>query len=100
MLGRAKLSRRSSAYQPARPYPTWTSHGHTCSGGASMVIARVQRYWARGSRPSPGIGAVTSAGVAPGQASTSQERSNEEAGHVIEDIPDLTGQIGQGRARE
>jgi hypothetical protein len=30
-----------------------------------MVIARVHRYWARGSRPSPGILAATSSAVAP-----------------------------------
>src|SRR5687768_18135456 len=30
-----------------------------------MVIERVLRYWGRGNRSSPGIGAATSAGVAP-----------------------------------
>jgi hypothetical protein len=45
-----------------------------------MVIARVQRYWARGSSLSPGIDAPASAGVAPsGQVSTSQQRSDEKA---------------------
>jgi hypothetical protein len=28
--------------KPARPEPIWTSHGRTSSGGASIVIARVE----------------------------------------------------------
>ncbi len=45
--------------------PTCTSHGHTASGAASMVIARVAVKWAPGTSSSPGIGALDSAALAP-----------------------------------
>jgi hypothetical protein len=43
-LGRARSSSSSSAYQPARRQPACTNQGHTSSGGAATLIARVQRY--------------------------------------------------------
>ena len=64
-LGCARLSSRSLLYHPARRHPTCTSHGHTASGGAAMLMARVDWYWASSTRPSPGSRAATSAGVAP-----------------------------------
>ena len=64
-LGRPKLSSKSLLYQPARRQPTWTSHGQTAAGGASMVIALVDLNWAWRKSSSPGSDAVTSAVVAP-----------------------------------
>jgi len=58
-LGCARLSSRSLLYHPARRQPTWTSHGHTASGAAAMLTARVDSYWAFSTRPSPGSGAPT-----------------------------------------
>jgi hypothetical protein len=43
-LGCARLSSRSLLYHPPRRQPTCTSHGHTASGGESMVMARVDLY--------------------------------------------------------
>ena len=40
-LGLPPLSIASQLYQPARPLPICAIHGHTCSGGASMVMAWV-----------------------------------------------------------
>jgi len=40
-LGRPPLSIASQLYQPARPLPICAIHGHTCSGGALMVMAWV-----------------------------------------------------------
>jgi hypothetical protein len=40
---------------PARRYPIWTIHGHTISGGASMVMARVPLNDVFGTIWSPGI---------------------------------------------
>jgi hypothetical protein len=40
-LGRPPLSMASQLYQPARPLPICAIHGHTCSGGALMVMAWV-----------------------------------------------------------
>lgn len=64
-LGLPRLSTRSSEDEPARPKPTWTSHGHTGFGRAAIVIARVAVDAARPRRSSPGIDAPTSARVAP-----------------------------------
>src|SRR5688572_29650084 len=47
-LGRARLSRRSLLYQPARRQPTCTSHGQTASGEALMSMALVDRKLTRG----------------------------------------------------
>ena len=41
-LGRPPLSIASQLYQPARPLPICAIHGHTCSGGALMVMAWVE----------------------------------------------------------
>ena len=40
-LGLPPLSIASQLYQPARPPPICAIHGHTCSGGASIVMAWV-----------------------------------------------------------
>ena len=40
-LGVPPLSIASQLYQPARPLPICTIHGHTRSAGASMVMAWV-----------------------------------------------------------
>jgi hypothetical protein len=52
-------------YQPARPIPTWTSHGHTCHGAAPIVIARVASNVGESTRSSPGSTREASAAVAP-----------------------------------
>jgi hypothetical protein len=41
-LGVPPLSIASQLYQPARPAPICAIHGHTCRGGASIVIACVE----------------------------------------------------------
>lgn len=65
-LGTPLLSSVSWLYQPARVNaPIWTSHGHTCSGAASIVTARVASNQGRGTMSSPGIGRDTSSAVAP-----------------------------------
>jgi hypothetical protein len=64
-LGTPALSIRSMAYQPARPLPSCTSQGQTCSGRAAMVIARVALNPGPVSNWSPGRGRTTSASVAP-----------------------------------
>ncbi len=59
------LSIRSYAYQPARPLPICTIQGHTCSGRAAIVIARVALKPGSLTRWSPGNARETSSSVAP-----------------------------------
>ena len=59
------LSIASQGYQPARPPPICAIlYGHTCSGGASMVIACVALKIGFGTRPSTASGRRLSGAVA------------------------------------
>jgi len=64
-LGCPALSIRPKVYQPARPLPSWTSHGHTACGGAAMVMARVATKSGAATTTSPAMVRATSASVAP-----------------------------------
>jgi hypothetical protein len=54
----------SQLYQPARPAPICAIHGHTCSGGASIVIACVEANSVAGTSASTGSGRRFSKAVA------------------------------------
>ena len=55
-LGRPPLSIASQLYQPPRPAPICAIHGHTASGGASMVMAWVEVKIGSGTIASTGSG--------------------------------------------
>jgi len=68
-LGAPPLSIASQLYQPARPAPICAIHGHTRSGGASMVIACVEAKIGSGTNASTGNGRRRSARLAKQVAS-------------------------------
>src|SRR6185436_3704384 len=63
-LGVPPLSIASQLYQPARPAPICAIHGHTDSGGASIVIACVESKSGAGTSASTGSGRRFSRAVA------------------------------------
>jgi hypothetical protein len=64
------LSIASQLYQPARPAPICGIHGHTASGGASIVMAWVDVKIASGTIASTGSGRHFSSRVARHVAAT------------------------------
>src|SRR5918995_3436324 len=69
-LGVPPLSIASQLYQPARPAPICAIHGHTRSGGASIVIACVEAKIGSGTSASTGSGRRFSRAVAMQVAAT------------------------------
>src|SRR5437868_11234710 len=79
-------STRRVRYQPARRFPSWTSHGHTTPGGAGTSTPRSITTSAGATASSPGRG------VARSDAVTSVDANISEVGDALGDQDGRAGQ--------
>ena len=65
LAGKRTRSTHRAVYQPPRPQPICTSHGHTADGGASMVMAWSVCTTGSATTSSPGSRLLRSSRVDP-----------------------------------